>query len=31
LKLTVLHAKGGAVRWFQVTRACDDWPQERTA
>ena len=31
LKLKVLHAKGGAVRWFQVTRACDDWPQERTA
>ena len=31
LKLTVLHAKGGAVRWFQVTRASDDWPQERTA
>jgi magnesium and cobalt transporter len=31
LRLTVLHAKGGAVRWFQVTRASDDWPQERAA
>jgi len=25
LSFTVLHAKGGAVRWFQVTRTNDGW------
>lgn len=31
LKFTVLHAKGGAVRWFQVTRAEDGWLESQTS
>ena len=31
LNFRVLHVKGGAVRWFQVTRMQEGWPQEQAA